>query len=65
MPCMGGLEIVTLLSQTHPDLPIIMMTAYAEGKDVKAALESGLVKHCLSKPFSLIDLIDLLSTLDI
>lgn len=64
-PCMGGIEVLTKISNSYPDLPVILITTYTDEKDVKVSLESGLVKYCISKPFSLTDLIELLNSLDI
>ena len=65
MPVMGGMEVLNEISNSHPDLPVIMISAYTNQEDVKAGLESGLVKHCISKPFSITDLIELLHLLRI
>lgn len=65
MPEMGGIEVLTKISNSYPNLPIILITAYPDEKDVKLSLESGLVKYCILKPFSLTDLIELLNSLDI
>lgn len=65
MPEMGGIEVLTKISNSYPDLPVILITAYPDEKDVKVSLESGLVKYCISKPFSITDLIELLNSLNI
>lgn len=64
MPGMGGIEVLTKISNSYPDLPVILI-AHTDEQDVKASLESGLVKYCIFKPFSLTDLIELLNSLDI
>lgn len=64
-PSMEGIEVLTKISNLYPDLPVILITAYTDEKDVKILLERGLVRYCISKPFSLTDLIELLNSLDI
>lgn len=64
MPGMGGIEVLTKITISYPEIPVILITAYIDDLGVKIALESGLVKHYLSKPFSLTDLIELLDSLD-
>ena len=65
MPILGGMEVLNEISNSYLDLPVIMITGYTDQKDVKVGLESGLVKHCISKPLSLTDLIELLHSLNI
>jgi CheY-like chemotaxis protein len=65
MPVMGGMEALSVISISYPDLPVILISAYTDQRDVKVALESGLVKHWISKPFSLTELIELLHSLNI
>ena len=60
----GGIEVLTKISNSYPDLPVILI-AHTDEQDVKASLESGLVKYCILKPFSLTDLIELLNSLDL
>lgn len=64
MPGMGGIEVLTKISNSYPDLPVILI-AYTDEKDVKLSLENGLVKYFILKPFSLTNLIELLNSLDI
>jgi len=65
MPVMGGMEVLNEISHSYPDVPVILITSYTNQKDVKLSLESGIVKHCISKPFSLSDLIELLNSLNV
>jgi len=65
MPGIGGIEVLTEINNLYPDLNVIFISAYTDQKDVKVALESGLIKHCITKPFSLTDLIELLRSLNI
>ncbi|MDD2619214.1 MAG: response regulator [Syntrophomonadaceae bacterium] len=58
MPNMNGLEASQIILQKHKNLPIIMMTAYGEMEVVKQALDAG-VKRCITKPFDIIVLRDI------
>lgn len=51
LPGINGLEICRQLRQTHPYLPILMLTAKAEEQDKIAGLEQGADDY-LTKPFS-------------
>ncbi|NLV22638.1 MAG: response regulator [Syntrophomonadaceae bacterium] len=62
MPNMNGLEASQIILQTHNHVPIIMMTAYGEIEVVKKALEAG-VKKCITKPFDIIVLRDMVNNL--
>lgn len=62
MPNMNGLEASQKIIGQNPNLSIIMMTAYGEMEVVRAALESG-VKKCITKPFDIVYLRDMVNTL--
>jgi len=62
MPNMNGLESSTLILKQFPDMIIIMMTAYGGMDVVKKALEAG-VKRCITKPFDILSLRDLVNEL--
>ena len=49
MPRLNGVELMQALSLSHPDLPVILMSGYAQG----ALLELGIAAPCaiLPKPF--------------
>lgn len=53
MPGKSDLETVKELKKSHPDLPIIMITAYSEMPLINEALEDRLIEHYLAKPFDL------------
>ncbi|NMC27170.1 MAG: response regulator [Syntrophomonadaceae bacterium] len=63
MPNMNGLDATQAILRHHPDLPIIMMTAYGEIEVAKKALEAG-VKKCISKPFDIMVLKDMVNKVD-
>jgi len=62
MPNMNGLEAAQSIINQNPALSIIMMTAYGEMEVVQAALDSG-VKKCITKPFDIIHLRDMVNSL--
>ena len=49
MPLMDGLEATTKIKETHPDLPIIALTANAFDSDRQLAIKAG-CDDFLSKP---------------
>ena len=51
MPVMDGLEATTRIKNSHPDLPVIALTANAFDSDRQLALKSG-CDDFLSKPVS-------------
>ena len=62
MPNMNGLEATHEIMKKNPNIPIIMMTAYGEIEVVKQALDAG-VKKCISKPFDIMLLRDMVNEL--
>jgi two-component system response regulator (stage 0 sporulation protein F) len=62
MPNMNGLESSQQILALYPDMRIIMMTAYGEMDVVKKALEVG-VRRCITKPFDILNLRDLVNEL--
>lgn len=62
MPNMNGLEASQVILEKYGDIPIIMMTAYGEIEVVKKALDAG-VKKCITKPFDIIILRDMVNEL--
>jgi len=62
MPNMNGLEATQEIMLRNPGIPIIMMTAYGEIEVVKQALQAG-VKRCISKPFDIVMLRDMVDKL--
>ena len=51
MPVMDGLQATTIIKESHPDLPIIALTANAFDSDRQLALKAG-CDDFLSKPVS-------------
>lgn len=62
MPNMNGLEASQIILEMHGRIPIIMMTAYGEIEVVRKALDAG-VKKCITKPFDIIVLRDMVNNL--
>lgn len=54
MPEMSGMEMITKLRMSKPDVPIIMMDSLPN-KQARLAAESG-AQGCLAKPFDLDEL---------
>jgi DNA-binding NtrC family response regulator len=59
MPGMTGLETLRRVRQTHPDLPVLLVTAFADIRSAVTAMRDGAVNY-LAKP---IDLDELLVTI--
>ncbi len=51
MPGMGGLELQRQLAASHPDVPVIFMTAHDDARKRSQALSGGAMGY-LIKPFS-------------
>ena len=51
MPAMNGMELLRLIHQEKPALPVVMLTAYASAKTARECKELGAVGY-LSKPFT-------------
>ncbi|MDQ0207069.1 response regulator [Alkalicoccobacillus murimartini] len=54
IPGMDGLEILRRIKLTHPDMKVIMMTAYGELNLINEAIRLGAVNY-FSKPFDIDD----------
>ncbi|MDP3479318.1 MAG: sigma-54 dependent transcriptional regulator [Desulfoprunum sp.] len=51
MPGMGGLELLGTVKEQNPDLPVIMITAFASPDDAVQAMKNGAFDY-ISKPFN-------------
>jgi DNA-binding NtrC family response regulator len=56
MPGMSGLEMLRRVRQKHPDLPVLLVTAFADIRSAVAAMRDGAVNY-LAKPIDLDELI--------
>ncbi len=54
MPQMDGLELLQKLSEKHPDIKVVMMTAYSTLDKVLNAHRYG-ASHYIMKPFTSLD----------
>lgn len=57
MPALNGIEFLRKVRQTHPNLPIIMVTIESESKVVMEAVSLG-ANHYLLKPVTAEKIID-------
>lgn len=57
IPGMDGLEILARLKKDHPQLPVMMMTAYVEQHMMDTANELGVIKY-FTKPFNIFEVRD-------
>jgi two-component system response regulator PilR (NtrC family) len=51
MPGMGGLELLETVKDSNPELPVIMITAFASPDDAVLAMKNGAFDY-ISKPFN-------------
>ena len=56
MPGMSGIETLRRVRQTHPTLPVLLVTAFADIRSAVAAMRDGAVNY-LAKPIDLDELI--------
>jgi two-component system, cell cycle response regulator CpdR len=61
MPVMDGIALALAAARDFPDLPIILMTGYADQRERAADLQA-LIEDVISKPFALADLRALVNT---
>lgn len=54
MPVMDGLSMIEALRRNHPELPIVVMTAYGELDSARRAIQLGVADY-LVKPFDYLD----------
>jgi CheY-like chemotaxis protein len=57
MPGMDGLEVMRLIHQQYPDLPVVVLTAQSDAATVKKMGELGACEY-LTKPIHLETLLD-------
>lgn len=56
MPVMGGIEATRIIRQTHPDIPILAVTAHAMKEDQQQCLAAGMNDY-LSKPYRIEEIV--------
>ena len=52
MPVMDGIALALATGRSHPDIPIMLMTGYADQRERAHGLDA-LVHDVLAKPFSI------------
>ncbi len=62
MPGVNGVEIIKILKEVRPELPIVVITAYVGHKLVQEAVGLG-IEGCLYKPIEEDEMLSLLKTL--
>lgn len=55
MPLMDGIALALAAARDHPDLVILLMTAYADQRERAYGLEA-LIHDVIAKPFSLVEI---------
>lgn len=60
MPGMSGLELLRRARQRHAELPVLLVTAYADVRDAVGAIRDGAVNY-LEKPIDLDELLESVS----
>ncbi len=58
MPGMDGLELLDKIQKTHPELPVIVMTAHSDLESAVSAFHGGAFEY-LPKPFDIKEVVDL------
>lgn len=59
MPNGSGLDFLSEIKQKHPDIPVIIMTAYSDLESAVAAFQGGAFEY-LAKPFDVDQAIDII-----
>jgi two-component system response regulator FlrC len=57
MPVMGGLELLQTMQKLHPEVPVLLMTAYGSISKAVDAIQSGAADY-LAKPFKASELVE-------
>ena len=61
MPQMSGLDVLEVLKQNHPEMPVIMMSGFADVSMAVKAMQSG-ASSFVEKPFNAKDVLDTLES---
>jgi DNA-binding NtrC family response regulator len=61
MPDDGGLELLQVIHETHPSLPVIIITAFGDWGSYSRALELGAAAF-ISKPLKMAELVGAIHT---
>ena len=60
MPVMDGIALALAIAKQWPDMPIVMMTGYADQQERAVGLDS-LIREVITKPFTMKQLISVIS----
>ncbi len=60
MPGMDGLELMGLIKNRHPDLPVVLITGYSISEARKIAMEKG-ADAFVAKPFHMKEILDVVT----
>lgn len=65
MPGLGGMQTLSRLRELDlcGDTTVVMMSAYFDAKDLQKAVQDGLIKHFIIKPFDLLEVRTLIQDL--
>lgn len=58
MPGMDGLQLLDKIQKSHPELPVIVMTAHSDLESAVSAFHGGAFEY-LPKPFDIKEVVDL------
>ena len=59
MPELSGIELLEIIKEKNPELPVIMITAFASPDDAVMAMKNGAFDY-ISKPFSVDEIINVI-----
>ena len=62
IPGMDGIQILTRLKESYPNLPVMMMTAYGELNLIQEAMDLGASLY-FTKPFDIFEVRDAVNNL--
>jgi response regulator RpfG family c-di-GMP phosphodiesterase len=56
MPGMNGVEFINLAKKKYPEISYYILTGFSLTDEIQKALEDGLIRKCLFKPFDIEDI---------
>ncbi|WP_243450225.1 response regulator [Desulfosporosinus sp. Sb-LF] len=63
MPGISGMQTIAKLRDLVPKTIVVAMSAYVNARDIREALQEGLIQHFIMKPFDLVEIRVLLNDL--
>ena len=61
MPELSGIELLEIIKENYPELPVIMITAFASPDDAVIAMKNGAFDY-ISKPFNVDEIINVIGS---